>query len=209
MGKRKLVLFVAAIAALGACNGTGSGSAAGSAPTAPAPSVTTGRPKSPGRAAISVPATTPEFSFDDSVPPPRLVNTGTDYAAILRSLEAYGNWIGAHRPDPALALHTVARGTRLLDAYVHDIRILKENDKREIERLTGPTSYTILSATPDAFSARVVENISVHQIIDRSGHVVSERRYAGATTYLDVCVLANGRWYLAAADVQSAGDASE
>ena len=33
-----------------------------------------------------------------SVAPARLVNTGTDYVTILKSLERYGNWLGAHHP---------------------------------------------------------------------------------------------------------------
>ena len=43
---------------------------------------------------------TPLYSFDNSVPPPKLINTGTNYKQILQSLLDYGNWISAHRPDP-------------------------------------------------------------------------------------------------------------
>jgi hypothetical protein len=144
----------------------------------------------------------PAFSFDGSVPPPEIVNTGTDYAAILESLERYGNWLGAHRPDPALALTTVAPGTKLLTNYVHDLSSLRDYRTRIIEKLDGPTTYTILSATPDAFSARVVEHITVHYTVDRSGRVTSQRRFVGPTTYLDVVVRSHGRWYFAASDIQ-------
>jgi hypothetical protein len=156
----------------------------------------------------TTPTTVPTFSFDDSVPPPKLVNTGTDYVAILKSLEAYGNWIGAHRPDPRLAQTTVARGTALLDAYVHDITVLRHGEKREVETLSAPTSYSIVSATRDAFTARVVEHITSHQIIDRSGTVVSEYRYSGPTTYVDLVVQSHGRWYLASVEAHHAGEAS-
>ena len=71
---------------------------------------------------------------------------------------------------------------------------------RVIEKLNGPTTYAILSATPNAFSARVVEQIAVHQSVDRSGRVTGERRFTGPTTYLDVVVLTHGRWYFAAVD---------
>ena len=144
----------------------------------------------------------PDFSFDSSVAPPMLVNTGTDYVAILKSLERYGNWLAAHRPDPALALTTVAPGTRLLQDYLRDTTNLRDNNRREVERLNGPSEYTILNATPDAFSARVVENISAHQVVDPSGHVTSEARFSGPTTYLDLVVLAGGRWYLADIEIE-------
>ena len=49
-------------------------------PTAKSTSTTTVAPTT----TTTVP---PPYSFDGSVPPPKLVNTGTDYEAIYRSLE--------------------------------------------------------------------------------------------------------------------------
>ena len=190
MGKGGTSVLVAGIITLGACASSHRATPA----QIPDPVVTT--PTTTNRR----PA--PAFSFDASVPPPVLVNTGTDYAAIAQSLEGYGNWLGAHHPDPALALTTVAPGTQLLDTYVKNIVYRRDHNLRIIEKLNGPTDYTILSATPDAFSARLVENITVHQTIDRSGRVVGERRFVGPTTYLNVYVLAHGRWYLSASDIQ-------
>jgi hypothetical protein len=157
------------------------------------------------RALETTTTTVPAYSFDDSVPPPKLVNTGTDYVAILKSLEAYGNWIGAHHPDPVLANATVAQGTQLLSSYVHDISVLRSAGKREVENLTAPTSYTIVSATRDSFSARVTEHIAAHQIVDRSGSVVSEHQFSGPTTYIDLVVRSHGRWYLASVDARYSG----
>ncbi len=92
VGKRATGVLVAGILVIGACSG---GSATTSAPTT--------KPGSAGAPGSTVAPTTtttmPEFSFDDSVPPPELINTGTDYVAILKSLESYGNWLAAHRPD--------------------------------------------------------------------------------------------------------------
>jgi len=214
VGKRASSVLVAGIVTLSACSAsertatprkptTGSASTAAtrtvSSATSPAPrSTTTATSASTSKAN----ATRPDFSFDDSVPPPRLVNTGTDHVAILKSLESYGNWMAAHRPDPSLALTTVAPGTRLLQDYLRDTTNLRDNNRREVERLNGPSEYTILSATPDAFSARVVENISAHQVVDPSGHVTSEARFSGPTTYLDLVVLAGGHWYLADIEIE-------
>jgi hypothetical protein len=226
VGKGGTSVLVAGIITLGACasshraSSPGASSPGASSPGAtssqtadPAPTTTSTGAQRPGPAStarprpVPAPTTTtpgpvPAFSFDQSVPPPRIVNTGTDYVAILESLERYGNWLGAHRPDPALALTTVTPGTQLLANYTHDLVNLRDNSVRIIEKLNGPTTYTILSKTPDAFSARVVENISVHQTVDRSGRVTSERRFVGPTTYLDVVVRSHGRWYFAASDIQ-------
>ena len=132
-----------------------------------------------------------------------MVNTGTDYVAIVQSLEDHGNWLGAHRPDPTLTQDTVAPGTRLFAGYVDNLTYLRDHDLRFIEKLNGPTTITIVSATKDAFSARIVEHRSALQIVDRAGHLKREQRFVGLTTYLDVVVLAHGRWYLAASDVQT------
>jgi hypothetical protein len=212
VGKRASSVLVAGIVTLSACSAsertatprkptTSSGSAAAprtaSSATSPPPRSTTS-----STATSTATSAPPDFSFDDSVAPPRLVNTGTDYVSILKSLESYGNWLAAHRPEPALALTTVAPGTRLLHDYLRDTTNLRDNNRREVERLNGPSEYTILSATPDAFSARVVENISAHQVVDPSGHVTSEARFTGPTTYLDLVVLAGGHWYLADIEIE-------
>ncbi len=146
--------------------------------------------------------TPPEFSFDDSVPPPRLVNTGKDYVAILKSLLSYGAWLGAHRPNPTSASSIAARGTTLHDLYVRDMTLLRDNATRAIETLGGPSRYTILSTRPDAFSAKVVEKILVQKTVVASGRVTSVVHFTGLTTYLMLAVLVGGHWYLAAADEQ-------
>ncbi len=60
--------------------------------TAPASSTTTTAPRP------TTTTTVPLYSFDNSVPPPKLVNTGNDYKRILRSLLEYEAWIAAYRP---------------------------------------------------------------------------------------------------------------
>jgi hypothetical protein len=215
VGKGGTSVLVAGIITLGACGGSHRATdpphaapGVGTTPTpTSAPHTSTGA--HPRSRAVPAPATAPttpkpvpSFSFDGSVPPPELVNTGTDYVTIVKSLERYGNWLGAHHPDPALVPVTVAPGTQLLATYVNGLVALRDNKERIIEKLNGPTTVTILSATPDAFSARVVEHISVHQTFDRTGHLTSERRFVGPTTYLNVVVLAHGHWYFAASAEQ-------
>ena len=196
MGKWASGLLVAGIAGLGACSG------AGPAPSPQAVSGTAPRPAGTLRPRSTTTTTTPEFGFHDSVAPPPLVNTGTDYVAILKSLGGYGNWLAAHHPDPALASTIIAAGTKLHDTFALDLTHLRDNGTRLIERLGGPSRYTILSATPNAFSARVVEDIVVHETVVPTGRVTSRRRYAAPTTYLMLAVMFEAHWHFAAVDVE-------
>jgi hypothetical protein len=202
-------VLIAGIITLGACASSHRATSSPPADPSTATSTSTATATTPATAPATAVTPTPTnrrsaaaFSFDHSVPPPALVDTGTDYVAIAKSVEAYGNWLGAHRPDPTLVPATVAPGTQLLKRYVDNLTSLRDANTRVIEKLNGPTTYTILSATPDAFSVRRVSNISVWQSVNESGTVTSERRFAGLRTYLDVYVLSHGRWYAAASDLQ-------
>jgi hypothetical protein len=144
---------------------------------------------------------TPEYSFDDSVPPPELINTGTDYVAILESLNRYAYWLDAHHPDPALVSTIVATGTKQHELLALDLVRLRDNHLRLIEKVGNrPTRFTILSRTANAFSARVVQDVRVHQTVEPHGRVTSRVRFPEPTTYLILVVLKRGRWYLAALD---------
>jgi hypothetical protein len=164
------------------------------------------RPRSAATATTTTvaPATAPEFSFDESVPPPKLVNTGTDYVAILKSLGAYGNWLAAHRPEPARVSTIIAAGTTLHDRFAGDLTRLRDNGKRLIEELGRPSEYTIISRRPTAFSAKSVEDVLAHRTVVASGRVTSEERRTAPTTYLMLVVLVRGHWYLASNEVQRA-----
>lgn len=84
--------------------GTTAPSAAAAAPTTARPPVPTTSPTTAPAASAAV----PPYSFDGSVPPPPLESTGSDFAAIFRSLDTYTHWVMAHRPDPALMEQAVS-----------------------------------------------------------------------------------------------------
>jgi hypothetical protein len=197
VGKLGVAVLIASVATVSACSSANRASSAPTSSTAgSAPgSSTTGRPQP------TTTTSTPDFSFDDSVPPPKLINTGKNYVAILKSLGKYSNWLAAHRPEPALTSTILARGTRLYDLYVQDFTHLRDNHKRGIEELGGPSRYKILSATPDAFSAKVVEDIRVHKTVVSTGRVTSQIRFTQPTTYLMLVVLVRDHWFLAGVDV--------
>jgi hypothetical protein len=147
---------------------------------------------------------TPAFSFDDSVPPPKLINTGTNYVAILKSLEAYGNWLAAHHPDPHLAEGFVAAGTHLSDSYVALLSTLRDKRQRLVETVGAPDTYRIISTTPDAISATIVQRLNGRRVVDGKNHIVREGRFRGLATYRALAVRVHKRWYLAATDVTGA-----
>ncbi|MCU1468373.1 MAG: hypothetical protein JWM72_4301 [Actinomycetia bacterium] len=202
MGKRATSVLVAGIFVLGACSG---GSKSAGPPIA---STKPNRVTSVPHATTSVPrptttTSTPAYSFDDSVPPPKLINTGTNYVAILKSLESYGNWLSAHRPDPARASTILAPGSRLHDLFARDLGRLRDNGLREIEKLGArPTQSAVLSRTPSAVSMRITEDVVAHQTVDESGRVTSQVRFATPITYLILLVLVRGHWLFAADDAQ-------
>ncbi len=156
------------------------------------------------RPAPTTTTSTPEFSFDDSVPPPKLVNTGTNYVAILKSLEAYGNWTAAHRPDPSLPKGFVSGGTDLMNGYTKLLTMLHNKSQRFVERIGAPDEFTITSQTADAFSATVTQRITLHRVVNTAGKVVEQARFTGDTIYHTLVVRMSGRWYLAANDVTQA-----
>src|SRR5262245_1311496 len=88
--RASVIAIVVGALALAGCGGSGDRAASDHTTTsAPAPTTTTTVP--------------PPYSFDNSVPPPKLINTGSNYASIARSLDDYGHWLYAHHPDPVLA----------------------------------------------------------------------------------------------------------
>ena len=162
-------VLIAGVAALCACSGSSNTPSSSPTTARGTKSVGVDGARRPGRAPTTT-TSTPEFSFDDSVPPPKLVNTGTNYVAILKSLEAYGNWLAAHRPDPSFASEILSRAARRNSGCsLATSRDFAQYNIRAIERLGEPTVHTIVSTTPDAFSAKVVENIRVHKTVDSSG----------------------------------------
>jgi len=185
---------------MAACSGA---SRASGPPADSGEGTSTTTPTFPQVTATTVDRPAPDYSFDGAVAAPRLIDTGVDHVTIVQSLERRGAWLGAHHPDPNLTPDTVAPGTRLFAGYLADLTRLRDLHQRLVVRFRTPMTVTIVSSTADAFTARLVLHNLVEQIYDRTGRVTSERRFAEPTTYLDVVVLARGRWYLAASDEQT------
>jgi len=146
----------------------------------------------------TAPSPRPLYSFDDSVPPPHVANTGTDYEKILQSLLDYSDFVRAHREDPALAVKFTAPGSNSDAAARHTVTYLRDHGLRGFVVRNGPSEIRIISRTPSVFTARLTEHIVTQQLVDRAGKVVDQRRMPRpTTTYQFVVVHIGDCWYLA------------
>jgi hypothetical protein len=150
----------------------------------------------------STPATTtttvpPPYSFDGSVPPPPLVNTGTDYAAIYASLTSYAAWLKAHNPDPELVADAMVRGSALHERVASDLRLLRDSNLRLVEVESAP-HVTVATETDTAVGLAVTENITAEQLIEPSGATRDEKVYSSPPHWTALLQAdQQGRWRLA------------
>jgi hypothetical protein len=159
---------------------------------APAPVSSATRTTPPRR---STTPTVPLYSFDNSVPPPELVNSGTDYKKIVRSLVDYGNWIMAHRPERRFIDEIAVAGSKSRAGGYQRLGILRRGRARLYETYSGPTTVDILDESEDVISARLTQHIAASVVVDRSGKI-ENRTTPGRTRYDVLMVNVAGRWYL-------------
>ncbi|MGQ0826048.1 MAG: hypothetical protein ACT4OX_13640 [Actinomycetota bacterium] len=164
------------------------------ATTVPAPSTTT-------EAEPTTTTTVPLYSFDGSVPPPPLVNTGTDYEAIYRSLDAYQHWLYGHNPDPQLIDEIVVPGTSIYAAYERDVGILIDNDARDYDTASVVTGVEVTAEEPSAVTLLVEYTDDRKVIIGRDGNVIDEAQLQSPSRSIVVLTVdATGRWRVAASE---------
>ena len=128
--------------------------------TAPAPTTTT------------VP---PPYSFDGSVPPPPLLNTGTDYEAIYRCLSAYARWAVVHttqmQPSPTRATPQVQPMTASTSDFDCSRRVQPPTRRcwRNIGRRRSEHHCTSSSRCD------LTETVSALQLVDGQGQIVDSK----------------------------------
>jgi hypothetical protein len=115
--------------------------------------------------------------------PPPLVNTGTDYVAIAKSLLEYGSWLLSHRPDATLLENVVVRGTDLYKAFADDVSALRHTNRRLVEYFDAPDELRLISTSSSAASLRLTQHLNRVRIVDERGMTVDERARR-TTSYL-------------------------
>lgn len=109
----------------------------------------------------------------DGVPPPPVLDRGTDHVAITRSLLAYGRWLEWHHPDPSLVTRAYAPGGELADRVARKVTRLLREGKRIVEVDRAPYEFVVVSEKPDLVSYRVVEHLARRELVDLHGRVLA------------------------------------
>jgi hypothetical protein len=103
-----------------------------------------------------------------------VIDRGSDYEAIARSLERYAGWIERHHPDPALVDRAYTPGSAIARLMQQRARDAQRLNRRIVEIDAAPYDYALLSARANVASFRVVEHLAHRQIVDLHGHVIED-----------------------------------
>jgi hypothetical protein len=158
-------LLIVSLCALAACGGAAAGEAdqPRATPSTTAPATTTS-------------TAPPPYSFDGSVPPPELVNTGTDYEAIYRSLSGYARWAESHNPDPTVAGSVYVVGTPTYEGFVNDLDLLRSGRLRMIN-VGASYEVSVVSVAEPIVSLRLFERVQELRLIDDRGRVARSETF--------------------------------
>jgi hypothetical protein len=187
-------------AALGACS-TGSAPAkAAPAATRPAPAATgpstTAATVAP-RAARQPETVAAVAGYRDTTPPPVIHATGTNYVAMVNSLERYRSWLLGHHPDSALVHEFEQRGTVAYENDVRHLDALRRQHRTEIS-VDQHVTFTVASVHGSLMTFRAHEVVSEDRDLDGDGNIVATFPYDHPNDFVIVMVRGAGnRWRLA------------
>jgi len=154
-------------------------------------------PRAVGASTTALPVAVPPYSFDGSVPPPRIVDTGTDYLAIARSLLGYASWLKLHNPDSMLLPRVYVEGTDTTRRFSQDLDILAERSLRLVD-VDQTIDVETVSIDADIVTFKVLEHTTAQRLVDPTGHVVSERPSGPLAAWIVVIAASpDGRWRIA------------
>lgn len=196
-------LSVGILAALVACSGGSGGSGRSSSSskgtasptTAPLPTIDLSKPIPGGSL--------------HGTPRPPLENTGTDYVAILTSLDANIRWL-TENPDPGLVSTIYVPGTAEHANGVSLYQELVDKGWRAADEGYRLISVEIISAQAQAVSLRVVDQFDSERVVDRAGKQVGEGKpHSGPQTWTVLLSRdASGHWMVADWSPAGAGEVS-
>ena len=121
----------------------------------------------------AVTTTSTTIGYHDRVAPPPLIETGTDYAAILTSQLEYANWIAEHDVDTSHIANVAAPGSPWETALRADVRELQHHHAHFDERYDGPAHIALVSVLPDVVSARYTQHLTRQAWIDARGNTTN------------------------------------
>lgn len=184
--------------AFAACTGTADRAGAPSA-TSAAGSASTTAPLPETSTSVPQPTTTtsiPLYSFDGSVPPPTLVNTGDDFDAIFRSIDAYSTWLLAHSVDLDRVKDIAVFGSAQYRAYEDDIRGLRESNLRLYDEGPTITDLRVVDRVANVVTLRLVYSTDRRVVVDANGQTIDEKAFPATPLVALLESDSSGSWRL-------------
>jgi hypothetical protein len=184
------LLAVALVGVLAACSGGSGGGGEKASPTTSPP--TTAPP-----ATIDLSKPIPGGSLHGTPRPP-LENTGSDHAAIFKSLTANFRWL-TENPNPSVLSELFVPGTPPHDQRASAYQYLVDNGYRWADEGYQLLDVQVVDAKDDAVSLNVVETLEFERLVDASGSQVGDLRPRGSPDTVAVVLSrsADARWRVA------------
>jgi hypothetical protein len=177
------------------------GAESGASRDAPRVSKRTTATTAPSTTSTTVP---PPYSFDGSVPPPKLINTGTDYAAIVKSLDDYAHWLYAHNPNSVLASEIALVGTDAYSTLADDLADLTSQDMRIYDTASVLQTVEVVSTLANAASLRIGYTDKNKVLVNSHGNLVDTKQLSPRSEFLVLLAAdSTGRWRIASSEPAS------
>jgi hypothetical protein len=131
-------------------------------------------------------------------PRPPLENTGNDYVAIFKSLDANFRWL-TENPDPAVVSEIYVPGTRTHDFQLDLVQRLRQNGWRSADEGYRVISVEVVDTRSDVVSLRLTDQFDMERIVDSAGRPVGDGKKHTAPTVWTILLSPDdqGRWRIA------------
>jgi hypothetical protein len=131
-------------------------------------------------------------------PRPPLENTGTNYVAIFKSLDANLRWL-TENPDPGLISDIYVPGTPGHDTRVSAYRYLVDNGFRWADEAYQLLTVDVVSAAANVVSLRVRDRLEFERVVDMGGNQVGNQRprVPAEKTWTVLLAQSDGSWRVA------------
>lgn len=185
-GRHRLVASLLVAALCAACGGGGETKTAERARATPARDAVVARARPTTTQAATTTTTMPTPTtvpprpangFADGVPAPRVIDRGTDYVAIARSLVEYRRWLEWHDPDPALVDRAFEQYSDLAKGETSAVLQLRSRRERIQEIDRAPLGFKVMSVLRGDVSLQLTERLARRDVVSATGRVVD---HAGA-----------------------------
>jgi hypothetical protein len=130
-------------------------------------------------------------------PPAVVVERGSNFVAIARSIDGEHGRLLADDPNPSLASTIYQPGTRSYLDFTRNLAALRAR-RQTLVSIGEHCTYTVASVRPTLVTLRVHEEIGEDRVLDAHGRVVAVTRYDRPNDYVIVLTRGAGaRWRLA------------